>query len=198
MRYFFLLIISTVVIFISAGLYYSGAFKPVPVKIEDRGPFAILYLEHIGAYDKIVNTIEDVEHLAKKNHAPCPLTFGEYLDNPQDVEQARLRSRGGCLTYLPARAQANPYYSISHMIPQEPLPYPVKSEIISQKNYVIATFDGSPRIGPLKVYPKANDFAKDHNLNFRGAVIEIYDVHPDLKTMTITYLFPIAPTPDKP
>ncbi len=29
--------------------------------------------------------------------APCTRTFGEYMDDPQQVEEARLRSRVGCI-----------------------------------------------------------------------------------------------------
>jgi AraC family transcriptional regulator len=56
---------------------------------------------------------------------------------------------------------------------------------------VQAVFDGSPGIGPIKIYPKAETYMKDHQLAMDGAVIEIYVIHSQ-KAMTTTYLFPIA------
>jgi AraC family transcriptional regulator len=91
------------------------------------------------------------------------------------VEVGRLRSRGGCIVKeFPAT-----------------LPEGFKTQEIPERRYVMAVFEGSPGIGPVKVYPKAEVYMKDHNLVMDGAVIEIYVIQSE-KEMTTTYLFPLA------
>lgn len=177
---------AAIVLFIAAELYFSGAFKPVEIEVQTKGPYAILFKDHIGAYDKIVSTIEEVETWAKQNNLPCTLTFGEYLDDPHAVEQERLRSRGGCIT-----SDVDSKNLATHSPLAGPLPSDFNRTVIEPKKYVVATFAGSPRIGPLKVYPKVNEYIAAHKLKQVGGTIEVYDIQPDNAAMTTTYLFPI-------
>ncbi|WP_413290536.1 GyrI-like domain-containing protein [Bdellovibrio sp. HCB337] len=173
------LAIVTLVIYLATHL---GAFKSVDISEGNRPAMKMIYKDHTGSYHKIVATIEEVEKWAKENNIPCTESFGEYIDDANKVEEARLRSRGGCIVdAIPAN-----------------LPEGIQSREIPARKYVVAIFEGSPGIGPLKVYPKAETYMKERQLVMDGSVIEIYVIHSS-KTMTTTYLFPLAaPVPSAP
>lgn len=151
-----------------------GYFKEVVIREEIRGPFLMIYKDHIGPYHKIVSNIEEVEKWVKSNGQDCRESFGQYLDNPEVVEEARLKSRGGCI--LTSKL--------------ENIPEPFKYQEIETKKYVVAEFKGSPAIGPMRVYPKIKAYIFNNNLTPDGAVIEIYVIHSSSE-MTTTYLFPL-------
>lgn len=164
---------------------YTGAFKSVTVDQDERGPYTIIFKSYIGPYHKIVSTIQEVETWAKENGLKCRLSFGEYFDDPRVVEEGRLNSRGGCL--------------IDPLIPDEKailekirdkLPKDFKIDEITKTKAVVALFTGAPGIGPLKVYPKAEDYIVDNNLSPKGSVIEIYEIF-DKRSMQTTYLWPV-------
>lgn len=174
------IIVFVTVAVISFGLFlanYLGAFKGVDISEATQGPFKTVYLEHVGPYHKVNKIIEQVEKYMASQGAPCGRTFGEYMDDPQTVEEARLRSKVGCIVEtVPAN-----------------LPEDFKSGEIPQRKYVVAVFTGSPGIGPLKVYPRVNDYMIKQNLKQTGAIIEIYEIHSitEKNAMTTTYLFPV-------
>ena len=157
--------------------FHLGALKPVHITEEDRPEMHGLYENHVGPYHKTVSVIEKVEAWAKENKIDCHLSYGEYLEDPQTVEEARLKSRGGCIV--------------------EKLPWKLPEELHTidypKRHYVVAIFDGSPGIGPLKVYPKVAEYMGKHSLQQNGPVLEIYEIHSREKTesMTTTYLFPV-------
>jgi AraC family transcriptional regulator len=155
--------------------YYLGGFKSVVLAEGTRGPFIMVYKDHTGSYHTTVQAIEAVEAWAKEQNVDCTESFGEYIDDANRVEEARLRSRGGCLVKdIPAS-----------------LPEDLKVREVPARKYVLATFEGSPGIGPLKVYPKAESYMQERKMVLDGAVIEIYVIHSE-KAMTTNYLFPIA------
>lgn len=172
----FLIAILLVIITVAVWLfYYLGAFKAVDITETERGPMKMIYKDHTGSYHKIVSTIEQVETWAKANNVDCTESFGEYIDDANVVEEIRLRSRGGCI--------------VKDFPPN--LPADFKTREIPLKKYVQAIFEGSPGIGPIKVYPKAEAYMKERGLVMDGAVIEIYVIHSE-KAMTTTYLFPLS------
>jgi AraC family transcriptional regulator len=183
---------AAIILFFAAELYFSGAFKPVEIGVQTKGPYAILFKEHIGAYDKIASTIEEVETWAKQNNLPCALTFGEYFDDPHAVEQERLRSRGGCIMELKSSTEKNPYTQVIGAFPTNaPVLPSIQTSILEERKFVVATFKGSPRIGPLKVYPKVSDYFSSNSLKQGSSSVEIYEIYPNNSGMTTTYLFPI-------
>lgn len=164
---------------------YTGAFKSVSVDLDERGPYTIVFKNHVGAYHKIVATIEEIEKWSRENGLKCRLAFGEFFDDPRIVEEGRLNSRVGCL--------------IDPLVPEElvvleklksQLPQDYKVDEIPKTKAVVALFTGAPGIGPLKVYPKAEDYMIENKLTRKGAVIEIYEVF-DKKSMQTTYIWPI-------
>lgn len=156
---------------------YLGVFKGVDISEASHGPYKTVYLEHVGPYHKVNKVIETVEKYMASQGAVCGRTFGEYMDDPQVVEEARLRSKVGCIV---------------ETVPEK-LPEDFKSGEIPERKYVVAVFTGSPGIGPLKVYPRVNDFMLKKNLKMAGAVVEIYEIHSitEKNAMTTTYLFPV-------
>lgn len=151
-----------------------GAFRDVQISTVELDKQFIIYKEHLGSYHKIVPVIEEVETWAKAHGESCQRSFGKYLDNPEIVDESRLRSQGGCVLVR----------EISNMPPE----YQV-GEIPAGK-YVQARFEGSPGIGPMKVYPRVRKFAEVQRIRLKDWVVEIYEVHGH-DAMTTTYLFPM-------
>ncbi len=170
-----LLVLLTVILALAAYLfYYLGAWKGVALSIEEQGPLHMIYKEHLGAYHKIVPVIEEVEKWAKSQGLNCEKSFGEYMDDPQQVEQERLRSHGGCLV---------------DKIPQV-LPDGYQSEVREVHLYGVARFEGSPAIGPWKVYSKLARYITDERHEISGPMIEIYEFTGP-NSLKTTYLFPV-------
>lgn len=149
--------------FISGVAIYVGAFKPVQITEEARDGLRLIFVRHVGPYHKIVPSLEQVENWAKTQGLNCSQTFGEFLDNPQTVDEERLRANVGCI--LEATETAPTTLA-------EGFQYDEKDA----RTYVVARFDGAPSIGPLKVYPKVNEWADKNQKQIIGSVIEIYTV----------------------
>lgn len=164
---------------------YTGAFKSITINQDQRGPYTVLYKEHIGPYHKIVTVIESVEKWAQANGLRCRLSFGEYFDDPRIVEEGRLRSRGGCLVDPMIKEEAEKIEALKSNLPAE-----FKVDVIPKTKAVVALFTGAPSIGPMKVYPVAEDFIAENRLNRKGSIVEIYEVF-DSKNMQTTYIWPI-------
>jgi len=165
---------------------YTGAFKSVSVALDNRPALQILYKDYMGPYYKIVSTIEEVETFSKSKGLKCRLSFGEYFDNPDIVEEGRLRARGGCVMDPLVPEEAVQLEKIKSELPKD-----FKIDTLPATRAVVALFTGAPGIGPLKVYPKAEKFIKEQNLTKKGSVIEIYEIF-DQKSMQTTYLWPVA------
>ena len=168
---------------------YTGAFKSVTIGTDQRGPYTVIYKDHVGAYHKTVSAIEEVETWAKSHGLKCRLSFGEYFDDPDLVEEGRLKSRGGCLLDPLVESEFKTFEKIKNDLPNE-----LKSDVIPTTKAVVALFDGAPGIGPLKVYPKAAEYMEKNKLMKNGAVIEIYEIF-DSKSMQTTYLWPVTESP---
>ena len=176
-----------VILFFLYLFQYTGAFKAVTVAQDKRGPYTLIYLEHLGPYHKIVEKIQIVEKWAQENGLKCRLSFGEYFDNPRLVEEGRLTSRGGCLIDPLVKAELETYEKIKTQLPPD-----FKTEILPQTDAVVALFDGAPSIGPMKVYPAIEDFIAENDLKKKSSILEIYEVFSQ-NAMHTTYIWPIAP-----
>lgn len=164
---------------------YTGAFKTVTIDQDTRGPYTVVFKDHVGAYHKIVATIEEVEKWSRDNGLKCRLSFGEYFDDPRIVEEGRLKARAGCLIDPLVPAEEAQFEKLKNQLPEG-----IQSAVIEKTQAVVALFTGAPGIGPLKVYPAAEDFIAEHQLLKKGPVIEIYEVF-DKRAMQTTYLWPL-------
>jgi effector-binding domain-containing protein len=162
-------------------LFRLGSFKPVQISESDRPAMKIVYKHHVGAYHKIVPVIEDVEKWVKANGEKCELSFGEYLDNPDEVAEDRLRSNGGCIVEAKPNAQ---------------MPDGFKFREVPPHHFVVGEFDGAPSIGPMKVYPKAKDSIASKGYQISGPIFELYKIGENQQVKT-TYLFPVVKAGEK-
>ncbi len=151
---------------------HLGVNEPVDIQTKDAGPFTMLYKEHRGPYHRIGPVIGEVEKWAIVNNVACSQTFGEYLDDPESVDEDRLRSHGGCIVAG---------------VPGGELPKGFKVKEVLKKNYVIARYSGSPAIGPFTVYPKVKEYMNQNRLKPSSTAIEIYYVNG--ARVTTEYLF---------
>ncbi len=172
------LIFLTVLAFVIMLASYVGAFRPVQIEQKNVSPLYLLAKDYMGPYHKMVPTIETVEKWSKQNGLSCKDSFGEYFDDPDIVEESRLKARGGCVLTETEKLNLSEY------------PKDFKIIEIPVRNVVEVYFEGAPSIGPLKVYPKAADFMHANKLIPDGAVMEIYHVISE-KQMTTTYHFPV-------
>lgn len=164
---------------------YTGAFKSVTVTLTDRPQYQVIYKEFVGPYHKIVPIIEEIEKWAKTQGLSCRLSFGEYFDDPRVVEEGRLKSRGGCLVDPLQDEEKKIWAQLKDKLPAD-----YKIDELPATKAVVAIFEGAPSIGPMKVYPKAEDFIAENKLTRKGSVIEIYEIF-DQKSMQTTYIWPI-------
>ncbi len=166
------------ILFLIGGATYltikNGVFLPVHLEMKNAGPFLLWGIDHIGPYHEVLPSLQKVEGLASQHGLDCKTTFGEYLDDPNIVEVARLRAFVGCvLTKEPAKI------STSARLSERPV-----------RRYVVGTFHGSPALGPYKAYGDAAEFMARRGLHMDGSVIEIYRIGDDGKMVT-EYYFPI-------
>ncbi len=163
------------------GLYlylHLGFSKPVDIEVTEFPAVTLIYKEHIGAYHKIGPVIESVESILREQGISCSMTFGEYLDDPGEIEEDRLKSYGGCL-----------FFEGSDFIERFKLNESLMTREIEGRKVVQARFKGSPSIGPIKVYPKIDEIIQDQRLVRTAPIMEIYEIQGD--SVTTTYVQPV-------
>ncbi len=163
-----LLSVATFLLIVGAYLVsYLGLWKSVQISVVEVPALSIVFEEHTGPYHEIAKVIDRVEQLVKSEGGGCEKTFGQYFDDPRVVEDIRLRSRGGCI----ASSSKN-----------------LKSDTIPSGQRLQAIFEGAPSVGPMKVYPAVESFAREKSLRLKAGSIEIYEVL-GTHAMRTTYLF---------
>ena len=130
---------------------------------ETRGRFFLIYKVHRGPYHKIAPVIDSVENFFKENKVNCPLAFGRYLHDPDSVPHDRLESHGGCA-----------FPQISEELKKLAEEQKLQIDTIEKKEYLVAHFEGSPSVGPLKVYPYVEEWMAKYGYKKKGSVLEIY------------------------
>ncbi len=178
MRTLIILVLGTIAAFAAALGLRLGVLKDVHVAESEEGPYRQVYAKHVGAYHKIVAVLDKVENWAEDNGEKCGLSFGEFLDDPRQVDEDRLQSLAGCIVekdWSPAE-----------------LPEGLLYREVPRKRYVMAVFNGAPSISPYKVYPKVFAYLEEKKLKLTGPIMEIYRVIIDNAVET-KYLFPAEP-----
>ncbi len=172
--------IATLFILLSVAavlIYRTGVYKEVQISSGDQGPFVLVYKVHKGPYHKIVAVISEVEDYFFKNDLACPMAFGLYLHDPNQVEQDRLTSHGGCV-----------FTNLSKELQEVVKDSNYEIEVLEKKEYLVATFDGSPSLGPIRVYPKVDAWMAKYGYKRKGSVLELYQTMGEDKVLT-RYLF---------
>ena len=137
--------------------YRMGAFNSVELVHEERGPYRVVCLPHTGAYNKIAEKIVRVEEMLKAAGVPTVVSCGIYYDNPVEVAEERLRSKGGCV--------------VEGEVAVEP---PFEIEAIPRRDVLVARFEGHPAFAPLKIYPAISAWLSDHGYRPGSPAVEFY------------------------
>lgn len=178
----FFVFVAAIMTFAVAVFVHLGAYKSPHIAVRSIPAMTLLYVEHVGPYNEVAPLMDKVQLWAIAHHLSCNKTFGFYLDNPQTTEERRLRSHVGCVLTSTAPT------------PDALCPTPsaegsstcYKVEQFPAGRYIWASFDGSPAIGPFKVYPRIYDFARGHRLKTDAASLEVYTVRGQ-KNLTTEY-----------
>ncbi|NOY79151.1 MAG: GyrI-like domain-containing protein [Calditrichaeota bacterium] len=147
-----------VTILVAIGiLYYIGFFNSVTLSKQEKGPYKIVCLPHTGPYYQTAKTIQKVKDIlqttAIKAGEPCAL----FYDNPKNVPQNKLRSKGGVL--------------VQQVISLKP---PLQLEEIPARPVIVGKIKAHPAFAPIKVYPKLHKWLEQHHLKAGTPSLEIY------------------------
>lgn len=162
MRHFLIVGLFMLIGFSGFLLYHLGALKPVQIEVILMPETRILAKKHVGPYHTTVQTLEVVEKWMLDQGLPCRESFGLYLDDPAKVEAERLQSFGGCI--------------LRDNLNLSTLPENFKVLSLPEQEVIAAYFDGSPGIGPMKVYPRAEEMRVQMNRPKEKATLEVYEI----------------------
>ncbi|MBX7231088.1 MAG: hypothetical protein K1X29_03280 [Bdellovibrionales bacterium] len=167
-------------IFLSGYLfYYLGGWISPTINLAHIPTHFVIYKNHLGPYHKMNDIITEVEKWAQEHKVPCSQTFGEYLDNPREVEEDRLKSRGGCL--IPENSNSPTLKDL--ILNSASLPKEFHFHQIESGCFITALYSGSPAIAPWRVYPQLKKQAAEKKVSL-FPVLEIYTLTQDQKLNT--------------
>ena len=175
-KYVFILLGLTIFGLIFGLINYLGFFKSVDLEIKTAGPVHFLFQQKIGPYHEISEKMDDIARKIKPLGLDCKSSIGRFLDDPNQVEQDRLRADIGCV--IPADYEGD--------IPQD-----LTRDLLDKREYIIAKFNGSPSLGAVKVYPKAQKLMNSRGYRQDGSIVEIYTLTGD-EGVDTEYFFPIT------
>lgn len=163
--------VSAIVIVITSTYFYLKAYKEPSIYYDTLPAYHIVYKENRGVYVQTSQTIISIEETLKKQSLICESTFGLFFDDPDVVVEQDLKSWAGCI--FKDKPNINS------------LPEDVKLLTIqTQTDVLSADFDGSPALGPIKVYPKAKKMLGSNSL---FPALEIYSYQKDNSLKTKYY-----------
>ncbi|MCB0347756.1 MAG: hypothetical protein KDD37_02930 [Bdellovibrionales bacterium] len=163
-------------LFVGISTYVKlGAYKEAQVYYDKMPSYKLIYLDLSGDYSQTSLKLNEVETLLKTVNIPCPHTFGLFLDDPNVVVTQDMKAKVGCI-----------YNDTSKQF--EGLPKELQMTIISGSNDKLsASFEGSPALGPKKVYVKAQKIKGQESL---FPALEIYSFN-SKKELTTKYFFSV-------
>lgn len=152
----------------------------------ERGPWAVVYQDHLGEYAGVGKIIPEVKKALEEKGVPTERFFGIYFDDPRLVKKKDLRSRAGSMIAL------------SNLSKLGPLPAPFKQMVLEKKTYAVVEFpfksQASMLMGLTRVYPALEGHSKKKGY-LRAEVMEIYDDPEKMTGAKITYLMPVKKEP---
>jgi effector-binding domain-containing protein len=171
----FLIMLFSILIFL---FFRTGAYKSVATeKIENFTPLRLIYKENIGPFHEIVAKITEVEKALKKLNTDCKKTFGLFLSDPEIIEHSKLESHVGCAFYP---GEAPEFFTLPKGIKEK-----LYGEDLIGKTCYKGSFNGSPSLSALKIYPKLKEMAQDDRIKLRTEALELYYVDGDSVTTEV-------------
>jgi AraC family transcriptional regulator len=155
------------VIFVIVATYlHLKAYKEPNIYYDSISNLQLIYIEVRGDYAQTSAKLTEVEDALAKQQIICESTFGLFFDDPEQVATQDLKSWVGCAFHKTIDIPTN--YAM-HYIKEE-------------GNILSADFEGSPALGPAKVYPKAKKMLGSQLSLFPALEIYSYSKPKELKT----------------
>lgn len=142
------------------AIWNVGLFKPVIIEQVNVPTSYLVYEKHVGPYHDVGAVFERVEKKLEEKKVACTRTFGRYYDNPDKVEQERLRADIGCILSQPLTE------SIEGILTEE----------LPSFEALKGTFEGAPWLTAFKVYSTLKKQSYQRNLYVEESpVLEVYE-----------------------
>jgi hypothetical protein len=159
-----LVIIISVVIFILfisllIAAWSMGMFSRVSVTEDNRGPYNVVILTHLGSYQGISQKIDDVSLMLTQNQIKHTIACAIFYDDPAKTAIEDLYSEGGFL--------------VSDSIK---VPSPYKCLKLPIRSVGVASIEANPAIASFKTYPALLDWIDKYNFQHDTLIptIELY------------------------
>lgn len=170
-----LIIVAAILILILLVYSYYGGFKNIKPQITKCGGETLVFEKVTGHYKQSAVVSDRVyDKLIKDYNIKTTKGFGLYYDNPQKVEESKLRSEVGCIL------------ESKDVEKTEELKKDFNVSVFATEEYIVAEFPFKGKmsviLGIMKVYPALNKFAEENGYNPDSPVMEIWDV-PNKKTI---------------
>ncbi len=161
-------ILGSLILIILIIFAYYGGFSSIKIQEKEKGGETLIYKELKGDYAQAENIIEKMSEALKSNEKIQTYKgFGIYYDNPQTVEEERLRSDVGCIL------EKSDTFKLNLLLNK------YKIKVYPTKKYITAEFPYRGKLSVLlsliKVYPALNNYVKLNGYAENGPVMEIYD-----------------------
>ncbi len=148
---------------------YFGGFKKLNVSVAEQGGETVVYESITGDYRQSGEVMNKIYYSLLNDYKIETFKgFGQYFDNPQKVEKAKLRSEAGCII------ETVDLDKIAN------LPESFKTKVLPTQRYIITEFPYKGKLSiifsVMKAYPALAKYATENNFNGEGSVIEIYDM----------------------
>ena len=152
----FLIVLTFVIAGIAAFLYYLGIFQKMEVSESSFGPYQVLYREHKGAYEKVGEVFREMMDYQEKVKINSEMMFGIYYDDPEKIEEHKLRSEIGLVLNKEDHKR----------LKAENKDEKIKFKSIPRREYIFTIFPyknmASAFIGIFKAYPTIDTYV-DNN-----------------------------------
>ncbi|MBE0660921.1 MAG: GyrI-like domain-containing protein [Bacteroidales bacterium] len=164
-----LIILILLIIIILVILAWLGAFKKVHVYAARQGGEILVYETIKGEYRQSAAAMDQIYYrLLHEDKIETFKGFGIYYDDPKKVSKDQLRSEAGCILE-PADG-----------IKSETLSEKYQVKVFPEGDYIVAEYPFRNKLSVFmslaKVYPALDKYAKTHNYDPEGFVMEIYDI----------------------
>lgn len=167
---FIKILLIAILVFVIAGVviaWDAGFFTSVDVQEKPMGPFTVVYESHTGDYAQAGAVQMKVYNALLEKGIETTKGFGIYLDNPETVAKAELRSQIGCIVDQPSN-------DLGTTIAGE-----FEMSLIPVKDYMVVEFPFKRQLsifaGIIKAYPALKEHSQVHGY-MQSSSMEIYDV----------------------